>query len=296
MFRGAYTALITPFKNGQVDYPALKDLIEKQIAGGIDGLLPCGTTGESATLTEKEHGDVIEFTVKTVRKRVPVIAGTGSNSTAEAVQYSQHAKAVGADALLLVVPYYNKPNQRGMLAHFRAVADAVDLPQVLYNIPGRSGVNMLPETVAELAKHPRIVAVKEASGNLEQMARVRALCPPDFDVLSGDDTLTLPLLSVGGSGVFSVVSHVIPGETSRMVHAYLDGKTGEAQAIFFKYANLAKTLMGLDVNPVGAKTALALQGRIAEEFRLPMVPATDETKEAIRRELSRLGLLGGGAA
>ena len=194
MFRGAFTALVTPFKNGQVDYASFKALIEDQITKGIDGVIPCGTTGESATLTEKEHGEVIEFAVKTVAKRVPVIAGTGSNSTAEAIQYSKHALEVGADALLLVCPYYNKPSQRGVLAHFKAIADAVNLPQILYNIPGRCGINMAPETIAELAKHPRIVAVKEASGNLEQMSRVRQLCPPDFDLLSGDDTLTLPIL------------------------------------------------------------------------------------------------------
>jgi 4-hydroxy-tetrahydrodipicolinate synthase len=291
MFRGAFTAIVTPFKNGQVDYAAFKNLIESQIAKGIDGLVPCGTTGESATLTEKEHGDVIEFTVKTVNKRVPVIAGTGSNSTAEAIQYSKHAKDVGADGLLLVCPYYNKPSQRGVLAHFKAIADAVALPQILYNIPGRCGINMTPETVAELAQHPNIVAIKEASGNLEQMARVRALCPPDFDLLSGDDTLTLPLLSIGGVGVISVVSHVIPGETSRMVHAYLEGKVGESRDLFFKYSDLVKTIMGVDVNPTGIKTALALQGMMNEEFRLPLVPVTPESKETIRKQLDKMGLL-----
>ncbi|HVZ80545.1 MAG TPA: 4-hydroxy-tetrahydrodipicolinate synthase, partial [bacterium] len=269
MFRGAYTALVTPFKGGQVDYTALEALIEEQIAGGIDGLVPSGTTGESPTLTEKEHAEVIAFTVKTVRKRVPVIAGTGSNSTAEAVHLTQHAKEVGADAALLVCPYYNKPSQRGLIAHFRSIADAVSLPQVLYNIPGRSVVNMAPETIAELSKHPHIVGIKEASGSLEQMIRVRALCRPDFDLISGDDTLTLPILSVGGVGVISVTSHLLPGETSRLVHAYLEGKTDEAQALFTKYGELVKTIMGADVNPVGIKTALALRGQLAEEFRLP---------------------------
>lgn len=296
MFRGAFTAIITPFKDGQVDYIAFKALIEDQIAKGIDGLVPCGTTGESATLTEKEHGDVIEFTVKTVAKRVPVIAGTGSNSTAEAILYSKHAKEVGCDALLQVVPYYNKPNQRGMMAHFRAIADAVALPQVLYNIPGRTGVNMLPETVAELAKHPNIVAIKEASGNLEQMARVRALCPKDFDLLSGDDTLTLPVLAIGGTGVISVVSHLIPRETSRLAHAYLEGKTQEASDLFFKYAELTKAIMGVDVNPTGVKTALALQGVIREEFRLPLVPVTPEAKETLRKQMEKSGLLPKGGA
>ena len=291
MFRGAYTALVTPFKNGQVDYAAFKELIESQIAKGIDGLVPCGTTGESATLTEKEHGEVIEFVVKTVRKRVPVIAGTGSNATAEALQYSKHAKDAGADALLLTCPYYNKPSQRGLLAHFHAIADGVNLPQVLYNIPGRTGINLLPETVAELAKHPNIVGVKEASGNLEQMARIRLLCPPDFDLLSGDDVLTLPILSIGGVGVISVTSHVIPRENSRMVHLYLDGKTAEAKELFFKYFELTKAIMSVDVNPTGIKTALALQGVMAEEYRLPLVPVTPESKEIIRMQMAKSGLL-----
>lgn len=291
MFRGAYTALVTPFRNGAVDYGALEALVEEQIAGGIDGLVPCGTTGESPTLNEKEHGEVIAFVVKTVRKRVPVIAGTGSNSTAEAVHLTRHAKEVGADAVLLVAPYYNKPSQRGLLAHFKAIADSVSIPQVLYNIPGRSVINMAPETIAELSKHPHIVGVKEASGNLEQMIRVRALCRPDFDLVSGDDTLTLPILAIGGVGVISVTSHLIPGETSRVVHAYLEGKTDESQALFTKYGELVKAVMGADVNPVGVKTALALRGQISEEFRLPLVPATPEAKESIRVQLERYGLL-----
>jgi len=291
MFRGAYTALVTPFKNGQVDHPALEALIESQIAKGIDGLIPCGSTGESATLTEKEHGEVIAFTVKTARKRVPIIAGTGSNSTAEAILYTRHAKEVGADAALLVCPYYNKPSQRGLVAHFTAVADAVDLPQVLYNIPGRSVINMTPETIAELSRHRNIVAVKEASGNLEQMIRVRQLCAPEFDLISGDDTLTLPILSIGGTSVISVVSNLLPQETARTVHAYLEGKTAEAHDLFYKYFDLTKTLMSVDANPVGIKTALALRGQIAEEFRLPLVPATPEAKEGIRGQLDKLGLL-----
>ena len=241
MFRGAYTALVTPFKNGQVDYSALAVLIENQIAKGIDGLVPCGTTGESPTLSEKEHGEVVAFTVKTVRKRVPVMAGTGSNSTAEAIQYTRHAKEAGADAVLLACPYYNKPSQRGVLAHFTAIAEAVSIPQVLYNIPGRTVINMAPETVAELSRHRNIVGIKEASGNLEQMIRIRSLCRPDFDLISGDDTLTLPILSIGGVGVISVISHLIPGETSRIVHSYLEGKTDESRELFFKYSDLVKT-------------------------------------------------------
>jgi 4-hydroxy-tetrahydrodipicolinate synthase len=295
MFRGAITALITPFKNTQVDYPSLEALIESQIANGIDGLVPCGTTGESSTLSEREHGDIIAFTVKTARQRVPVIAGTGSNSTAEAIHYTGFAKQAGADAALLVCPYYNRPSQRGLIAHFTAVADAVDIPQILYNIPGRSGVNLLPETILELSRHPRIVGVKEASGNLEQMIKIRSLCRDDFDLISGDDTLTLPILAIGGVGVISVVSNVIPRETSRMVRAYLEGKSGESRELFQKYFELAKTIMSADVNPVGIKTVLAIQGRVSEEFRLPLVPATAEAKENLRLVLKQYGLLGAAA-
>jgi 4-hydroxy-tetrahydrodipicolinate synthase len=291
MFRGAYTALITPFKNGKVDYAALEALVENQISGGIDGLVPCGTTGESPTLTDKEHDEVIAFVVKTVRKRVTVIAGTGSNSTAEAIDRTRHAKEAGADAALLVTPYYNKPNQRGLIAHFTAIADAVDIPQILYNIPGRSVVNINPETLAELSRHRNIVGVKESTGNLEQMIRIKALCGPDFDLISGDDPLTLPVLSIGGVGVISVTAHLIPGETSRIVHSYLEGKIEESRELFYKYYDLVKTVMSVDVNPVGIKTAMALRGQVSEEFRLPLVPLTPESKEVLRKELEKYNLL-----
>ena len=291
MFRGAYTALITPFKNGKVDYSALEALVENQIAGGIDGLVPCGTTGESPTLTDKEHDEVIAFVVKTVRKRVTVIAGTGSNSTAEAIERTRHAKEAGADAALLVTPYYNKPNQRGLIAHFTAIADAVDIPQILYNIPGRSVININPETLAELSRHRNIVGVKESTGNLEQMIRIKALCGPDFDLISGDDPLTLPVLSIGGVGVISVTAHLIPGETSRIVHSYLEGKIEESRKLFYKYYDLVKTIMSIDVNPVGIKTAMALRCQVSEEFRLPLVPLTAEAKEVLRKELEKYNLL-----
>jgi 4-hydroxy-tetrahydrodipicolinate synthase len=291
MFRGAYTALVTPFKNGKVDYAALEALIENQISKGIDGLVPCGTTGESPTLNEKEHGEVIAFTVKTVHKRVPVIAGTGSNSTAEAIELTRHAKQAGADAALLVCPYYNKPSQRGLIAHFTAIADAVDIPQILYNIPGRVVINMNPETIAELSRHRNIVGVKEASGNLDQMIKIKSLCRPDFDLISGDDPITLPVLSVGGVGVISVISNLLPQETSRIVHSYLEGKTEESCELFMKYFELTKAVMTADVNPVGIKTVLALRGQITEEFRLPLVPIAAEAKEILRKQLDRHGLL-----
>ncbi len=295
MFRGAYTALITPFKNGKIDFAAFESLIEHQIKGGIDGLVPCGTTGESPTLTEAEHKEVIAFTVKTVRKRVPVIAGTGSNSTAEAIQFTQHAKQVGADAALLICPYYNKPSQRGLIAHFSAIAEAIDIPQVLYNVPGRTGININPETLAELSRHPHIVGVKEASGSMEQMIRIKALCGDDFDLISGDDPLTLPILAVGGVGVISVTSHLIPGETSRIVHSYLEGKTAESRELFYKFYDLVKSVMSVDVNPVGIKAALAFQGLIQEEYRLPLAPLSAEAKENLRKQLDRFGLLTAGS-
>jgi len=295
MFRGAYTALITPFKNGKIDFAAFESLIEHQIKGGIDGLVPCGTTGESPTLTEAEHKEVIAFTVKTVRKRVRVIAGTGSNSTAEAIQFTQHAKQVGADAALLICPYYNRPSQNGLRAHFLDIAEAVDIPQILYNVPGRTGVNLNPETLAELSRHRNIVGVKEASGNLEQMIRIKALCGNDLDLISGDDTLTLPILAVGGVGVISVTTHLIPGETSRMVHSYLEGKTEESRELFYKYFDLVKYVMSVDVNPVGIKAALALRGLIQEEYRLPLAPLSAEAKENLRIQLDRFGLLTAGS-
>ncbi len=291
MFRGAFTALITPFKNGEVDFSTLESLIESQITGGIDGLVPCGTTGESPTLTEKEHEAVIAFTVKTARKRVPVIAGTGSNSTAEAILLTKFAKEAGADAVLLICPYYNKPSQRGLIAHFTAIADKVQIPQILYNIPGRTGINLLPDTLAEISRHRNIVGVKEASGNLEQMAKIKSLCGPDFDLLSGDDPLTYSLLELGGVGVISVISNILPGETSRMVHSYLDGKVEESRRSFLKYLDLVKTIMTADVNPTGIKAAMALRGQIKEDLRLPLVPVTSEAREAIRKQMDRLGLL-----
>jgi len=291
MFSGAITALVTPFKDGGVDYKALEALVEGQIAQGINGLVPCGTTGESPTLTEKEHGEVISFVVKTAKKRVRVIAGTGSNSTAEALHYTRFAKETGADAALLVCPYYNKPSQRGLIAHFKAIADAVKIPQILYNIQGRTGINMAPETIAELSKHPNVVGVKEASGNLEQMTRIRQMCPDEFVLLSGDDTLTLPILSIGGVGVISVVSNLIPDVVSTMVRDYREGREASARAAFRKYFPLTKAIMSTDANPIGIKAVMAMKGLVAEEYRLPLVPATPEAKEILKKEMKAVGLL-----
>jgi 4-hydroxy-tetrahydrodipicolinate synthase len=291
MLRGAFTALVTPFKNGQVDYSALEALIEFQIANGIDGLVPCGTTGESPTLSETEHDEVINFTVQKVKKRVPVIAGTGSNSTEEAIRLTRHAKDSGADAALSVCPYYNKPNQRGIIAHFTAIADAVDIPMIVYNIPGRSVINIAPETLEVLSRHRNIFGVKESSGSLDQFIKIKTTCRPDFDLISGDDPYTLPILSIGGAGVISVISNILPKETSRIVHSYLEGKTDESRELFMKYFELTKTVLSADVNPIGIKTALALRGQISEEFRLPIVPMEAGAKETLRKQLDRYGLL-----
>ena len=229
IFQGSIVALVTPFRNGKVDEAALQALVEFQIAGGTDGIVPCGTTGESPTLDHDEHKRVIDLVIQAVNKRIPVIAGTGSNSTAEAVSLTKHAKRAGADGALIVLPYYNKPTQQGLAEHCRAIADAVDLPLVLYNIPGRTGVNMLPETVAQLADHPNIVGMKEATGNLEQMTQDIVLCGDKLSFLSGDDTLTLPLMSVGGRGIISVVANIVPKDVSAMTHAFLGGDWKQAQ-------------------------------------------------------------------
>jgi 4-hydroxy-tetrahydrodipicolinate synthase len=291
MFRGVFTALITPFHNYKIDYEALEALIERQIANGIDGLVPCGTTGEAPTLTEQEHRDIIEFTVKVVAKRIPIIAGTGSNSTVEALHYSRLAQNLGADAVLLTCPYYNKPSARGLRAHFLKIADEISIPQILYNIPSRTGINLLPETVLELSKHPRIVGIKEASGNLEQMIKIRKMCSPEFDVLSGDDTLTLPVLSIGGVGVISVFSNLLPKEMTSMVHLFLENQFVESQNLFLKYYDLIKNIMTTDANPVGIKLALSLCGQIQNELRLPLVEAQMEDRKKMEKLLNQAQLL-----
>lgn len=269
MFKGAITALVTPFKNGKVDTNALKNLIEFQIVKGINGLVPCGTTGEAPTLSYDEHKKVIELTVKYVKKRVPVIAGTGANSTEEAIELTEFAKKAGADGALLVCPYYNKPSQEGLYKHFKKIAETVDIPIVLYNIPGRTGINMLPETVVKLAKIPNIVGIKEASGSLEQVTEIIKNTGEDFVVLSGDDVLTLPMLALGGKGVISVASNIIPDKITKMVSLYLNKKVEEARKIHYEYYDFMKAMF-FETNPVPVKTAMGLMKMIMPEVRLPL--------------------------
>lgn len=270
MFTGTITALVTPFRNGKVDEKAFKNLIEFQIKGGVSGIVPCGTTGEPATLSYDEHDAVIEMAVKVARGRVAVIAGTGSNSTDEAIVMTRHAKKVGVDGSLQVTPYCNKPSQEGLYRHYRAIAEAVDLPMVLYNVPGRTGINLLPETVIRLSALKQVVAVKEASGVLDQTTAIIAgVRKRGFTVLSGDDSLTVPIMAVGGKGVISVASNIVPAKVSRMTTAALKGDYATAAKLHTDLFELMKTLF-IETNPVPVKTALALMKMMGPELRLPL--------------------------
>jgi 4-hydroxy-tetrahydrodipicolinate synthase len=290
MFTGSYVAIVTPFKNGKVDEKALGDLIEWQIERGTNGIVPCGSTGESATLTHEEHDRVIALTVEVARRRVPVIAGTGSNATHEAIRLTKHAKSVGVDAALLVTPYYNKPTQEGLFQHYEAIARAVDLPLVLYNIPGRSVVNMTPQTVARLSKMTNIVGIKEASGNLSQMSDIVAACGDRFVVLSGDDALTLPLMAVGGQGVISVTANVAPAETAEMVNAALKGDWDRARRVHYRLLPLSNAMF-LETNPIPVKAALAMMGRCTDELRLPLTTISDGPRTQLRHVMTQFGLI-----
>lgn len=289
-FQGSIVALVTPFRDGRVDEVALKELVEFQIAGGTDGIVPCGTTGESPTLDHDEHKRVIDLVIQASNKRVPVIAGTGSNSTAEAISLTKHAKASGADAALIVLPYYNKPTQQGMIEHCRAIADQAALPLILYNIPGRTGSNMLPETLAQLADHPNIVGMKEATGNLEQMTQDIVLCGDKLSYLSGDDTLTLPLMAVGGSGVISVVANIVPKDVADMTRAFLGGDWKRARELHLKLFPLCQAMF-YETNPIPVKTALAMMGKVREEFRMPMCPMLAGNRKKLEGALKAYGLL-----
>jgi 4-hydroxy-tetrahydrodipicolinate synthase len=287
-FQGAYTALVTPFeKTGEVDWLALDRLIEEQVAGGIDGILPVGTTGESPTLNNTEHMQVIEAVMKKVAGRCKVIAGTGANSTAEAVELTQEAKRLGVDGTLQVTPYYNKPNQRGLQKHFETVAD-LGVPVMLYNVPGRSAMPIAIETIAALAKHPHIVSVKEAGGSVDRVSAIKNVC--DIEVLSGDDALTLPMISVGACGVVSVASNVIPREVTELVHAALGGDFVKALAMHRKYYQLFCDMF-VDTNPIPVKAALAMQGKMEEVYRLPLCEMSADSKAILRRSLEKLELL-----
>jgi 4-hydroxy-tetrahydrodipicolinate synthase len=288
-FSGSFTALITPFRSGEIDEIALRRLVEFQINHGTSGLVPCGTTGESVSLTEAEHDRVIEIVVDQSAGRVPVIAGTGSNNTAATIDRTCHAQAAGADAALIVVPYYNKPTQEGMIRHYTAIAEATSLPIVLYNVPGRTGVNMQAETVARLAAIPNIVAIKEASGNLDQVSQILTTDLAEFSVLSGDDSLTLPIMSVGGRGVISVVSNIAPAPVAQLVNACLRGDFLCARDIHHRIFDLCRAMF-IENNPTVVKTAAAMLGLCADEVRLPLTAMGDANRRRLVETLSKSGL------
>lgn len=287
-FSGTITALVTPFDgNGNVDYPALAALVEEQVASGVDGLVPVGTSGESPTLSMQEHGKVIEFVAEKAAGRVKIIAGTGGNSTAEAIHLTREAKSMGVDGTLQVCPYYNKPSQEGLYRHYMEVAD-IGLPVVLYNVPGRTGREIAVATVARLAAHPQIVAVKEAAGSVQRVSAILDAC--DITVLCGDDMLTVPMISVGASGVISVASNVIPREMAELTHAALAGDFAKALALHKKYYRLFRDLF-IDTNPVPVKAALAMAGKIREAYRLPLCELSEADSATLRRTLAEIGLV-----
>jgi len=290
MFSGTFTAIVTPFKDGSVDEAALKSLMRFGIEGGVSGFVQCGTTGESPTLNHDEHNRVIELTVKEVAGQVKVIAGTGSNSTEEALALTRHAKKVGADGALLVSPYYNKPTQDGLYRHFKTIAENVELPLILYNIQGRTGVNIENSTMERLSKIPNIVGVKEASGSILQMSEVVRLCGSQFDVLSGDDQMTFPLMTLGGKGVISVVTNIVPDRMSALTRHMLAGEIDEARAIHFEIFELCQAMF-LETNPIPVKAALGIMGKIRPEFRLPLCEPSPGNLEKLKGVLERYGLI-----
>jgi len=289
MFTGAMVALITPFQDGKIDFETLDELVDFQLENGIDGIVPVGTTGESPTLSHEEHKKVIERVVKAVGGKVPVIAGAGSNSTAEAIELSAFSKKVGADATLQVDPYYNKPTQEGFYQHFKAVAEEVDLPIVLYDIPGRCGAGMTPDTIVRLAEIENIVAIKDATGKMDHVSEVATRC--DLTILSGDDSMTLPIASVGGKGVISVVANIVPADVKAMTDLILEGDLVSARQWHKKLFALCRNLLSLATNPIPIKAAVSMLNLASEELRLPMTPMDDDKKALLRQTLQTYGLL-----
>jgi len=289
MLKGSIVAIVTPMKNQEVDEAKLRELVDYQIEKGTDGIVPCGTTGESATLTYEEHCKVIDIVIDQAKGRVPVIAGTGSNSTHETIFLTKHAKEAGADAALVITPYYNKPTQKGLYEHFKAVAEAVDIPIILYNVPGRTAVNMLPPTVIELSKIKNIVGIKEASGSLDQAAEIIAGTDDDFLLLSGEDSLTFSLLCLGGDGVISVATNIVPDLMAELVDSYFAGDINKARELHYKLYPLFKAIF-LETNPIPVKKALYLMGLIEDDIRLPLISMTKENTEKLRKVLLDLGL------
>ena len=291
MFIGTYTAIVTPFKNGTLDESALERLVKAQIKGGVDGIVPVGTTGESPTLDYEEHIRVIELAVEFAHGKIKVLAGTGGNSTSEAIYLTKAAEEAGADGTLQVAPYYNKPSQEGLFQHFHAIARATKMPVVLYSIPGRCGIEIAVDTVNRLAHDSvNIVGIKEAGGNADRVSQLRQVLGPKFTILSGDDSLTLPFMAVGANGVVSVASNVIPREVAHLVDAFAKGKVGLAQRIHAKYYPLFKDLF-IETNPVPVKAALAMMGMMAEEYRLPLVAMSGKNRDALRATLKACGVL-----
>ena len=290
MFSGSIIAIVTPFRNGKIDERAFADLIEWQIANATSWIVPCGTTGESATLTHEEHHRVVKLTVEVVNRRVPVIAGTGSNSTAEAISLTRHAREAGADGALLITPYYNKPTQEVLYRPYKAVAEAVDIPQVLYNIPGRTGVNMVPATVARLAVMKNIVGIKEGSGSVQQASDIAQACGDRLTVLSGDDALTLPMMAVGAKGVITVTANVMPKEMAQLVASFLAGRIDEARRIHFALSSLFAALF-YETNPIPIKEALGMMGKIDPELRLPLCSMGADNRNQLARVMKELRLI-----
>ncbi len=291
MFKGSIVALVTPFSGDKIDEKTIRKLIEFHIKNGTSAIVPCGTTGESATLTYEEHDRVIEVCIEAAGGRIPIIAGTGSNSTAEAIMMTKHAEKAGANATLQVAPYYNKPTQKGLYEHFKAVSESIKFPIMLYNIASRTGVNIEPETIAKLARDCKnIVAVKEASGNLEQMLRVKALCGKDFDLLSGDDALTLPVLSIGGTGVISVVANIVPQDVTDLVSAFEKGELEKAENLNLKLLPLTKAMF-IETNPIPVKTAMGLMKLCEPDLRLPMCSMLAENEAKLKKAMKDYGLL-----
>lgn len=290
IFKGAATALITPFKDGKIDYVSMGKLVEWQIAEGIDAVVVCGTTGEASTLSSKEKIELIKFTVDLVGGRVPVIAGTGGNCTESALELSKEAEETGADGLLIITPYYNKCTEAGLITHFEKIADAVHSPIIMYSVPSRTGVNMTSEAVSVLKTHPNIVGLKEASGNISQICRIAAHIGEDFNIYSGNDDQTVPILSLGGLGCISTVSNIIPARYSRMIHHYLEGRTALAGAEQVALKPLIDAVFS-EVNPIPIKAALYMMGMCNLEYRLPLCPPSNKTQYLLYDELSRSGLL-----
>ncbi|MDD3168142.1 MAG: 4-hydroxy-tetrahydrodipicolinate synthase [Eubacteriales bacterium] len=290
LFTGAGVAIVTPFKNGEVDFPSLGQLIDWQISQEIDAIIVCGTTGEASTLNDKEHTETVQYVVEKTNGRVPVIAGAGSNDTAHAVYMSRELEALGIDGLLLVTPYYNKCTQKGLIQHYTKIADSVNIPIILYSVASRTGVNISPSTVFELSKHPNLVGIKEASGNISQVVEIAKCIKEDFNLYSGNDDMIVPLLSVGGIGVISTVANVIPKDTHTMIMKYLSGDTKGAGQLQLDIKHLIDAMF-IEVNPIPVKAALNIMGKIDLEYRLPLCPPDEKSMEVIRKELVEYGLI-----